>query len=314
MSIRLGIIMDPIQAINIKKDSSFAMLLEAQQRGWEIYYMEQQDLFLRNGIAYATMRRLKVKDDLNGWYELREEEKLPLHHLQTILMRKDPPVDKAYLYATQLLDLAEQQGVLVVNKPQSLRDVNEKLFIAWFPQCCVDTLVTSNIKQLKEFLQEVKDIIVKPLSGMAGTLVFRLQKTDPNLNVILETITQSGARQIMAQRYIPAIVNGDKRILLIDGKPFLHALARIAPKGETRANLAVGGKGIGVDLTARDQWICEQIAPALRARGLLFVGIDVIGDYLSEINVTSPTCIRELDKIYQVNIAALLLDVIEKKL
>jgi glutathione synthase len=229
-------------------------------------------------------------------------------------MRKDPPVDLEFFYSTFLLERAEAHGALIVNRPGAVRNANEKLYTAWFPDCCPPTRVSRDMKLLKEFLEEHNDIIVKPLNGMGGASVFRVQQGDPNVNVILETITDNGKTTAMAQRYIPEITEGDKRILMIDGKPFPHALARIPASGETRGNLAAGGSGKGVDLSERDRWICEQVGPALREQGLLFVGIDVIGDYLTEINVTSPTCIRELDSIYQADIAGELMDAIEKQL
>lgn len=312
MTMQLGVIMDPIQSIRIDHDSTFAMLLEAQQRHWQIFYMEAKDLFVRGDEVCARTRTLHVTEDAKHWFEFGTEQNLPLQQLDVILMRKDPPVDMEYIYTTQLLELAEQRGTLIVNKPQSLRDFNEKLFINHFPQCLAPTLITCQTKQVRDFLQEHTDIICKPLHGMGGEKVFRLRQQDPNLNVVLEVLTQRDTCYMMAQRYIPEISAGDKRILLIDGKPVPHALARIAVQGETRANMAVGGRGHAVALTERDRWICAQIAPTLRAKGLLFVGIDVIGDYLTEINITSPTCIRELDTSCNLNISAQLLDCIIK--
>jgi glutathione synthase len=312
--IQLGIVMDPIGGINIKKDSSFAMLLAARKRGWAIRYMELDDLFLRDGKAYARMRDLVVQDDPNGWFSFTGESIRPLHEIQVLLMRKDPPFNMEYVYATYLLEQAEAAGVLVVNEPRSLRDANEKLFTAWFPECCPPTLVSRNGGNLKEFLREQGDIILKPLDGMGGVSVFRVRAGDPNTNVIIETLTRDGTRFIMAQRFIPEIVDGDKRILLIDGEPVPYALARIPAPGETRGNLAAGGTARGQPLSPRDYWICSQVGPKLRARGLLFVGLDVIGDYLTEINVTSPTCIRELDGLYGLDIAGKLMDAIEARL
>ncbi|OOZ41925.1 glutathione synthase [Solemya pervernicosa gill symbiont] len=313
MSIKLGIVMDPIGSIKTVKDSSFAMLLAAQQRGWQLYYMEQGDLYLRDGRSYSRTRSLQVVDDRDNWFNLGESEDLPLDALDTILMRKDPPFDMEYIYTTYLLELAQQRGTLVVNRPSAIRDANEKLFTAWFPQCCAPTLVSSNGERLRAFLDEQHDIVLKPLDGMGGASIFRLKLDDPNVSVVIETLTDHGRRTAMAQRFVPEITAGDKRILLVDGKPVPYALARIPAEGETRGNLAAGGRGEGVALTERDYWICEQIAPALRERGLLFVGIDVIGDYLTEINVTSPTCIRELDTLYELDIAGQLMDVIEAK-
>jgi glutathione synthase len=314
MSLQLGIIMDPIGSINIKKDSSFAMALAAQARGWRLYYMEVGDLYLRDGQARAVMKELRVADDSNSWFAWGETRDQALSALDAILMRKDPPFDNEYLYATHLLSIAQAEGVLVVNDPQALRDANEKLASTWFPQCTPPTLVTRRQGQLREFLRAQGDIILKPLDAMGGASVFRVRADDPNVGVILETLTAYGRRFAMAQRFIPEISQGDKRILLIDGTPVPYALARIPASGETRGNLAAGGTGVGVALSDRDRWICAQVAPRLSAMGLVFVGLDVIGDYLTEVNVTSPTCIRELDALYGLDIAGQLLDVIEAKL
>ena len=313
-TIKLGIVMDHIRTINIKKDSSFAMLLAAQARGWELFHMTLDDLALRDGEPHADMQALTVRDDPEDWFTLADASPQALHTLDVILMRKDPPFDMEYIYATYLLESAEERGVLVVNRPGSLRDVNEKLYTAWFPQCCPPTLVTRRCKEFQRFLTEQDDIILKPLDGMGGASIFRIRRDDPNTNVILETLTRHGRRFAMAQRFIPEIRDGDKRILVLDGNPIPYALARIPPVGETRGNLAVGGQGVGVALSERDRWICAQVAPALRDKGLLFVGIDVIGDYLTEINVTSPTCIRELDALYGLDIGGQLMDVIVKQL
>jgi len=312
-SLKLGVVMDPIAAINIKKDSTFAMLLEAERRGWPIAYMEQGDVFLRDGKTFAHIRALHVQDHAEHWFDVGAETVEPLSGLDVILMRKDPPFDMEYIYTTYLLERAEAEGVLVVNKPQSLRDCNEKVFTAWFPQCTPPTLVTRSKTRLRDFLNELGDIILKPLGGMGGASVFRLRAGDPNVNVVIETMTEHEQRFVMAQKFIPEISEGDKRILMIDGEPVPYALARIPAEGETRGNLAAGGRGVGVPLSARDRWICEQVGPVLREKGLLFVGLDVIGDYLTEINVTSPTCARELDALYGLNIAALFLDMVEKQ-
>lgn len=314
MTLTLAVVMDPIQSINIKKDSTFAMLLEIQARGWRLAYLEQTDLYVQDGKAYGHARDLQVRDDPKDWYELTSAEDRPLSSMDAILMRKDPPFNMEYIYTTYMLERAEAQGVLVINRPSALRDANEKLFTAWFPQCCAPTLVSRQRDRLKAFLDTEKDIVVKPLDGMGGESVFRVRLGDPNTNVILETLTQRDHRTAMAQRFIPEYVQGDKRILLVDGEPIPHALARIPAPGEGRANLATGGTGQGVALTERDRWICAQVGPVMREKGLLFVGLDVIGDYLTEINVTSPTCIRELDAIYNLNISARLMDVIEAKL
>ncbi|MCA1852914.1 MAG: glutathione synthase [Beggiatoa sp.] len=314
MAIDLGIVMDPIAGISIKKDSSFAMLLAAQRRGWRLWYLEVGDLFLHQGLAQARLRRLVVEDNPVHWYDLGEDDSFPLSRLDVILMRKDPPFDMAYLYATYLLELAEAAGLLVVNAPQGLRDANEKLFTAWFPQCCPESLVTRHRTRIKSFLAEYRDIILKPLDGMGGASIFRVRIEDPNTNVIIETLTDHGRRFTMAQRFIPEITEGDKRILLIDGHPVPYALARYPAPGETRGNLAAGGRGAGVALSERDRWICAEVGETLRRKGLMFVGLDVIGDYLTEINVTSPTCIRELDTLYGLDIAGQLMDAIAKRL
>lgn len=314
MTIKLGIVMDSIADIKISKDSSFAMLLAAQSRGWELFYMELKDLYLEQGVVKASMKGLAVKEDASAWYELSESTDQALSSLNVILMRKDPPFDQEFLYATHLLERAEHDGVLVVNRQQSLRDCNEKLFATQFPQCCPDVLVSRDKARLKAFFEQHKDIILKPLDGMGGANIFRVKEGDANIGVILETLTQHEAHQIMAQKFIPEISNGDKRILLIDGEPVPFGLARIPAKGENRGNLAAGGRGEGRPLTDRERWICEQIGPTLKEKGLLFVGIDVIGDYLTEINVTSPTCIRELDRDFGLDIAGQLMDKIEEKL
>jgi glutathione synthase len=290
------------------------MLLEAQRRGWPITYLQQRDLFLRDGRVSGRGRGLQLRDDPDDWFSTGEPFELELGTLDVILMRKDPPFDMEYIYTTYLLDRAAADGALVVNRPDSLRDANEKLFTAWFPQCCPPTLVSRDMARLKAFLAEQGDVVVKPLDGMGGEGIFRLRLGDPNTNAILETGTVHGRKTLMAQRFLPEYADGDKRILLIDGEPIPYALARIPAEGESRANLAAGGAGVGVELSERDRWICSEVGPALRERGLVFVGLDVIGDYLTEINVTSPTCIRELDAIYDLNISATLFDAIEARL
>ena len=314
MSIKLGIVMDPIESIKPYKDSSLAMLLAAQQRGWELHYFLQENLLIDNGIAQGYGQRLTVADNEDNWFTLSESTLMPLGDLDVILMRKDPPFDSQFLYSTFILESAEKLGTLIINKPQSLRDCNEKVFATDFPQCCPPVLITANAERIKQFYKEHRDIILKPLDGMGGASIFRVKPNDPNLSVIIETLTQHQSQSLMAQRFIPEITQGDKRILLIDGSPVPFALARIPAAGETRGNLAAGGRGEAQPLTARDYWICEQVAPTLREKGLLFVGIDVIGDYLTEINVTSPTCIRELDKQCDLNIAGQLMDCIDEKL
>ncbi len=311
--LKLGVVMDPIAAINIQKDSTFAMLLEAQRRKWHIHYMLSHDLSLRDGKAWARMAPLSVKDNPKNWYRLSESTQQPLNTLDVILMRKDPPIGMDYMHATYILEQAEHEGVSIINRPQALRDANEKLYTAWFAHCCPPTLVAADKQQLRDFLQQEKDIIVKPLDGMGGVSIFRLQFNDPNVNVILETLTHNGKTQIMAQRYIPEISEGDKRILLIDGEPIPYGLARIAAPGETRANLATGGHGVGIELSERDLWISHQVGAKLKDEGLIFAGLDIIGNYLTEINVTSPTCIREIDAAFSLNIAGQLMDCIEKR-
>ena len=314
MAIKLGIVMDPITTVNTKKDSTYAMMLAADAKGWEIYYMEQKDLSLVQGEAYGSMQRIHLKQDPENWYALDNSVDSPLTQLDVLLMRKDPPVDSEFIYATYIAERAEQQGLLVVNKPQSLRDCNEKVFATAYPQCCPPVLISRNPKQLRAFVDEHQHVIFKPLDGMGGTSIFNVKAGDPNIGVILETLNNFGETQVMAQRYIPEISKGDKRILIIDGKPIDYALARIPSKGEHRGNLAAGGRGEAQPLTDRDRWIVSQIADDLKARGLLFVGIDVIGDYLTEINVTSPTCIQEINRAYDLDIAGDLMRVIEQKL
>lgn len=313
MTLQLGVVMDPIASIKPQKDSTLAMLLAAQKRGWSIHYMLQSDVYLLNGISYAHMQTLTVEDHTQHWFNLGKTTEQALQELDIILMRKDPPVNAEYLYTLHLLELAEQHGVSVINKPSSLRDVNEKLFISHFAELCAPTLVTQHPAQICDFLHAQHTIIVKPLDGMGGASVFKLTEHGDNINVILETITQNGARRIMAQRYIPEIAAGDKRILMLNGEPFPYALARIPAQGEHRGNLAAGGSSRGQELSTRDYEICARIGPVLQAKGILFAGIDVIGNYLTEINVTSPTCIRELDKLYHQDIAGQLLDIIEQK-
>ena len=314
MSVRVGIVMDPIAGISYKKDSSLAMLLAAQDRGWTLFYMEQQDLYLNEGKARARMKPLKVFANPEQWFELGAEADTALSDLDVILMRKDPPFDMEFVYTTYLLEHAERDGVLIVNKPQSLRDCNEKLFATQFTQCTPPTVVSRRADVLREFAALHGDVILKPLDGMGGTSIFRHRVGDPNLSVILETLTANGTQQIMAQGYLPAIKDGDKRILMIDGEPVPYCLARIPAQGETRGNLAAGGRGEARPLSEKDRWIAAQVGPTLREKGLLFVGLDVIGEHLTEINVTSPTCIREIDNAFGTNIGALLMDAIERKL
>ncbi|QAV23914.1 glutathione synthase [Proteus hauseri] len=313
--IKLGIVMDPISSIKIKKDTSFAMLLEAQRRGWEIHYMEMNDLYLQQGEARARTRLLSVEENPEKWFEFSQEQDIALGSLDTILMRKDPPFDTEFIYATYILERAEDMGTLIVNKPQSLRDCNEKLFTAWFPALTPDTLVTREAKHLRTFHQKHGDVIFKPLDGMGGASIFRLKKDDPNVGVIIETLTDHGHRFCMAQNFLPEIVDGDKRILVVDGEPVPYCLARIPAKGETRGNLAAGGRGEARPLTESDWAIARQVAPILKQKGLIFVGLDVIGDRLTEINVTSPTCAREIEAAYpEVSVTGMLMDAIEVRL
>ena len=312
--IKLGIVMDPISDINIKKDSSFAMLLDAQARGYQLFYMEMHDLAMVNGKAMATMRELSVKQDADQWFTLGESVDTPLAELDVILMRKDPPFDTEFIYATYMLERAEEEGVLIVNKPQSLRDANEKLFTAWFSEFTPETIVTRDAKRIRAFHQLKQDIILKPLDGMGGTSIFRVKKDDPNVGVIIETLTSYGQQYAMAQAFIPEITQGDKRILVVDGEPVPYALARIPMKGETRGNLAAGGSGVAQPLSESDWKIARAIGPELKKRGLIFVGLDVIGDKLTEINVTSPTCIKEIEAAFNVNITGMLMDAIEARI
>ena len=311
MSVKLGVVMDPISEITVTKDSTLAMLLAAQARGWSLEYMEMQDLYLSDGICHGRMRPVTVRDDPEDWFDLGDAQTRPLSELDVVLMRKDPPFDMEFIYATYLLERAEQSGVLVINKPQSLRDANEKMYTAWFPQCCPPTLVTREMSRLYEFLSVEKTIIVKPLDGMGGASIFRATEGDANTNVIFETMTRHERRFIMAQRFLPEIRDGDKRVLLINGEPVPYALARVPAEGDARGNLAAGAKGVGVELSDRERWIASQVGPVVRDKGLLFVGLDVIGDHLTEVNVTSPTCIRELDAIYGLDIGGQLMDAIE---
>jgi glutathione synthase len=314
MTVKLGVVMDPIADINVKKDTTLAMLLAAQRRGWELYYMEQNDLSLDQGLARGIVRRLSVQDNPESWYELGSPQDTALSELDVLLMRKDPPFDMDFIYSTYILEAAQRAGTLVVNDPRSLRDCNEKLFATQFPQCCPPLIVAASAARLKAFHAEHGDVIFKPLDGMGGASIFRVKAGDPNLSVIIETLTDHGRQQIMAQKFLPEIVAGDKRILMVDGVPAEYGLARIPMSGETRGNLAAGGSGVAMPLTDRERWICAQVAPVLREKGLLFVGLDVIGDYLTEINVTSPTCVRELDRAHELDIAGDLMDVIATKL
>ena len=312
--ITLAVLMDDIASINRKKDSSFAMMLEAQSRDWEIYTFDSVDMFHLKGQVFANVRKTFVNDSENNWYSCGEQELLSLSNVDIIFMRKDPPFDMDYIYATYLLEQAEIGGVMVVNKPSSLRDANEKLFSLNFSDYIPKTLVSSNIEQLIAFISDNEESIVKPLDGMGGKDIYKLKIGDENINEVLLRLTNQGQRYIMAQEFLPEIKQGDKRILLINGIPIDYALARLPAEGSFKGNLAAGAKGVGQPLTERDRYLCEKIAPMLIEKELIFVGLDVIGDYITEINVTSPTGIRELDKQFDLNISAQLLDVIEEKL
>jgi glutathione synthase len=314
-NIRLAVVMDPIAGIKYAKDSTLAMLLAAQSRGFELHYLEQQDLFLRDGIAMGHARPLSVRADATGWFTLGERSTQPLGRFNVILMRKDPPFDMEFIHTSYILGRAEEQGALVANRPQGLRDMNEKVYTAWFPQCCAPTLITRSMADMEAFAREHGKIVCKPLDGMGGRSIFVTDLTDKNSRVIFETLTAHGSRYAMVQRYLPEIVeSGDSRVLLVDGEPVPYALARIPAADDNRGNLAAGAQGVGRPLNDRDRWLAAQIGPTLAARGMLFVGLDVIGGFVTEINVTSPTGIRELDKQFHINIGDLLLQAIERRL
>lgn len=308
MKRKIGVVMDAISSIDFKKDSTLAMLWEAQDRGYEIFYFEQKDLFVRDGKSFGNAATLNVFRDEKKYFELSSKNILSLSELDVILMRKDPPFDQQYIYTTYILECAEKEGVLILNRPAALRDANEKFFTINFPDCCPPTLITRDKKLFREFLNEQREIICKPLEGMGGRSVFHLTESDINASVIYETLTQSGTQYMMLQRFIPEIKLGDKRIILINGEPIPFALARIPASGELRGNLVAGAKGVSQPLTEKDKWICEQVAPVLREKGLYFVGLDVIGNYLTEINVTSPTGIRQLDEQCNINISKIFFD------
>jgi glutathione synthase len=313
MNKAIAVVMDPIEHIQPSKDTSLALLLEAQRRGYQLHYVLPGSLAIADGKSMASVADLSVNDDKYQYFKLGEPRKIKLAEMAVVLMRKDPPVDAQFIHDTQILSMAEAEGVLVVNRAQGLRDWNEKLAALQFPQCCPETLVSRNVTEFKDFIAEHGDVVVKPLDGMGGKSIFRIRQSESNANVILETLTADG-KLAMAQRYLPEIRDGDKRILMVDGQPVPYALARIPQGTEFRGNLAAGGRGEGRALTERDRWIASQVGPWLKAQGLLFVGLDVIGDYLTEINVTSPTCARELDAQFGLNIAGLLFDAIEARL
>ena len=318
MMLSVAVLMDPIGAIKVAKDTTFAMLLEAQRRGHTLFYMEQRDLSLRDGTPWARLAPLTVQEDVRNWYSLGQREWRDLRELDVVLLRKDPPVDAQFIYDTLVLEAAQRSGVMLVNDPRALRDCNEKLFALQFPQCVVPTLVSRDADELRRFTAAHGEVVLKPLDGMGGRGIFRVRHGDSNLNSMLETLLAGdshgiGAQMTIAQKYIREISAGDKRILVVDGEPVPWALARIPQGSEFRGNLAAGGRGEGVPLSDRDRWIVQQVAPELRRRGLLFVGLDVIGDYLTEINVTSPTCVRELDSQFGLNISAQLFTAIEQR-
>ncbi len=310
----LGVVMDPIESIQPAKDSTLAMLLAAQNRGWTLVYFRQNNLAVRDGVALGHGLQISVYDDASRWYEPGEQWAGGLEELDVLLMRKDPPFDMEYIYTTYILELAEKRGLMVINKPASLRDINEKAYTSWFPDCTPASLITRNQEDLRRFLADQKKIVVKPLDGMGGRSIFVIAQGDPNTNVILETLTDYGTRFTLAQRFVPEITEGDKRILLIDGKPVDYALARIPAPGESRGNLVTGATAEGRELTERDRWLCSRVGPTLNTMGVAFAGLDVIGDYLTEINVTSPTGIRELDREFGLDIADMLFAAIEPRL
>ncbi len=312
MPLDVVVVMDPIESIKIAKDTTFAMLLEARRRGHRLHYVRPGGLSLRDGKAMAQAAPLVVKDDKAGWFTLGETAPLAFGPGQVVLMRKDPPFDDQFLYDTHILGIAQGAGALVVNDPQGLRDYNEKLAALLFPQCCPPTLVSRDAAELKAFVAEHGEAVLKPLDGMGGRSIFRARAGDSNLNVILETLVGDGDLTL-AQRFIPGIKEGDKRVLLVDGVPVDYVLARIPQGDEFRGNLAAGGRGEGRPISERDRWIAAQVGPEMKRRGMLFVGLDVIGDYLTEVNVTSPTCVRELDAQFGLNIAGMLFDAIERR-
>lgn len=314
MTVQLAVVMDPIAGINYKKDTTLAMLWAAKAKGWQLHYLQPSDLYLHNGQACAGAQALDVFENPEAFYQLGDSSDGPMSRFDVVLMRKDPPFDQEFLYATYLLELAEQQGCLVVNKAASLRDCNEKLFASQFPQCIPEQIVSRDPARLREFHQRWGDVIIKPLDGMGGTSIFRVKEGDANLGVIIETVTEQGQSTVMAQRFIPEIKTGDKRILMVDGEVMPYCLARIPAKGENRGNLAAGGSGVVQPISERDRWIAEQVAPVAKEKGLLFIGLDVIGDYLTEINVTSPTCVREIEREHPLGIADKLMDAIAARL
>ncbi len=309
---KLGVVMDPIETINFKKDSTLAMMIEAQRKGHEIIYITPDSLFIKSGIPYAISNKMEVRNDQSDWFTKEEETIIELSALDTILMRQDPPFNSGYIYNTYVLEMAARQGVNIFNNPRSLRDCNEKVYATEFPQCCTKHLVTSRKDFLTEFVLENKDTVIKPLDGMGGASIFRVKANDPNLNVILETITNHFTEKVMIQEFIPEISEGDKRILIVAGKPMSASIARVPAEGELRGNLAAGASAVAKSLSERDLWICEEVGPSLTEKGLLLVGLDIIGDYLTEINVTSPTCFKEYKELCDIDVAEIFIESVEE--
>ena len=309
---KLGVVMDPIETINFKKDSTLAMMIEAQRKGHEIIYITPDSLFIDSGISYASSNKMEVRNDPSDWFTKEEEKIIELSELDSILMRQDPPFNSGYIYNTYVLEMAARQGVNIFNNPRSLRDCNEKVYATEFPQCCTKHLVTSRKDFLTDFVVENKDTVIKPLDGMGGASIFRVKANDPNLNVILETITDRFTEKVMIQEFIPEITEGDKRILIVDGKPMSASIARVPAEGELRGNLAAGASAVAKSLSDRDLWICEEVGPSLSEKGLLLVGLDIIGDYLTEINVTSPTCFKEYKELCDIDVAEIFIKSVEE--
>ena len=312
LKMKLGVVMDPIETINFKKDSTLAMMIEAQRKGHEIIYITPDSLFINSGISYASSYKMEVRNDPSDWFTKEEETIIELSELDSILMRQDPPFNSGYIYNTYVLEMAARQGVNIFNNPRSLRDCNEKVYATEFPQCCTKHLVTSRKDFLTDFVLENKDTVIKPLDGMGGASIFRVKANDPNLNVILETITDHFTEKVMIQEFIPEITEGDKRILIVDGKPMSASIARVPAEGELRGNLAAGASAVAKSLSDRDLWICEEVGPSLVEKGLLLVGLDIIGDYLTEINVTSPTCFKEYKELCDIDVAEIFIESVEE--
>ena len=312
LKMKLGVVMDPIETINFKKDSTLAMMIEAQRKGHEITYITPDSLFIKSGIPCASSNKLEVRNNPSDWFTKKDEIIIELSELDSILMRQDPPFNSGYIYNTYVLEMAERQGVNIFNNPKSLRDCNEKVYATEFPQCCTRHLVTSRKDFLTDFVLENKDTVIKPLDGMGGASIFRVKANDPNLNVILETITNHFTEKVMIQEFIPEISEGDKRILIVNGKPMNASIARVPAEGELRGNLAAGASAVAKSLSERDLWICEEVGPSLVERGLLLVGLDIIGDYLTEINVTSPTCFKEYKELCDIDVAEIFIESVEE--